>query len=115
MREISKKFDDLIYDKHLTPKCVSNLKEFIADIMRDLLKSLEKQSQRPNGKVQLLSYLLKYYNYIKNLSATSEQSRTIAINNDYQQRHTIVSDFNQVTLSTEQTNLLIEEVANIQA
>lgn len=40
MRVINKKYDDLTYDKHLTLKCVTSLKEFFAEIMNNLLKAL---------------------------------------------------------------------------
>ncbi len=62
---------------------------------------------------QMLFYLNKYYNYIKNISVSSEQSRAIAINQDYKERNHIIEDFKNSRLNFEDFVLLKEEINNI--
>lgn len=97
IRVVNKKYDELTYDKHLSLKCVGSLKEFMSQTITNFLRLHQhktiKELEHSPQITQTLHLLCKYYNHIKGLSIGSEESRSIAINQDYKIRSSISDDF----------------------
>ena len=76
IRQFNKKFDDLTFDQSLSYACMTNLREYLRDLMQKTLNRFDG-----NGKkyiidnpwtVQILEYLTQYYGYVGDVLKTAE-------------------------------------------
>jgi hypothetical protein len=116
IRVVNKRFDELTYDKHLTPRCSGNIREYVVELLKKTLDRYEKQDaifQQNGWAGQVLDYLLAYHGFVKELTVTSEQSRALAAKPEYKDREKLTMDFNN-SKSQESWASLREQILALQ-
>lgn len=116
IRVVNKRFDELTYDKHLTPRCSGNIREYVVELLKRTLDRYERQDaafQQNGWAGQVLDYLLAYHGFVKELTVTSEQSRALAAKPEYKDREKLTMDFTQSS-SQESWASLREQIVALQ-
>ena len=119
IRQVNKKFDDLTYDQGLSLGCMTNLKEYVIDLMQRTLKRFDQNGKRyildNPWTVQILDYLLQYYRYVGDSLKTAAESRIIALKEEEtRDRETILEDFNKSQLRYSDFQSLKEQINILQ-
>ena len=94
---------------------MTNLKEYVIDLMQKTLKRFDQNGKRyildNPWTVQILDYLLQYYRYVGDTLKTAAESRIIALKEEEtRDRETILEDFNKSKLRYSDFQSLKEQI-----
>lgn len=102
IRHVNKKYDQLTYDQNISFTCVKNLQEYLSVLMEETIKRYEKAGKtfvlQNSWTTQVVSYLYEYYQYVKDVAGTAEQSRILALKEEEKERSDLLEDFGKSQL-----------------
>lgn len=85
IRQVNKAYDDLTYDKHVSKRCLESLKKYTSELTALRFQEYcEREGPRVTQRQRrVVESLLAYNQYLGELSATYDRSRSIAVKRDY--------------------------------